>query len=41
MPSEMITLVKPMQSENADWPMLVTLEGMVALVRPMQLENAD
>ena len=36
----MVTLVKPLQSENAELPMLVTELGMVTEVRPLQPENA-
>jgi hypothetical protein len=32
----MVTLVRPLQSENAELPMEVTLLGMVTLVRPVQ-----
>ena len=35
--SGMVTLVKPVQPENAELPMLVTLSGMVTLVKPEQL----
>ena len=31
-----VTLVRPMQPENAKGPMLVTLPGIVTLVRPVQ-----
>ena len=33
-------LVRLLQSENAQLPMLVTLFGIVMLVRLLQLENA-
>ncbi len=35
-----VTLVKPLQPENAEDPMLVTLFGIVTLVKPLQPENA-
>ena len=35
------TLVRPLQRENAQSPMLVTLSGIVTLVRPLQSENAE
>ena len=35
----MVTLVSPVQPENALRLMEVTLEGMVTLVRPVQPEN--
>ncbi len=35
-----VTLVSPLQPENAYSPMLVTLAGMVTLVSPLQPENA-
>ena len=31
-----VTLVRPLQPENAESPMLVTLLGIVTLVRPLQ-----
>ena len=34
--SGIVTLVRPLQSENAHSPMLVTLSGIVTLVRPLQ-----
>ena len=37
----MVTLVRPLQPENAEYPMLVTLSPMVTLVRPLQPENAE
>jgi hypothetical protein len=37
----METLVRPVQPENADPPIEITLAGMVTLVRPVQPENAD
>ena len=36
----MVIEVKPEQSENAEFPMLVTLLGMVNEVKPEQPENA-
>ena len=36
----MVTLVRPLQPENARYPMLVTELGMVTLVRPLQPQNA-
>ena len=38
--SGIVTLVKPLQSLNADSPMLVTLFGIVTLVKPLQSSNA-
>ena len=38
--SGIVTLVRPLQLENALYPMLVTLSGIVTLVRPLQPENA-
>ena len=35
-----ITLVRPMQSENAQFPMFVTPLPIVTLIRPLQPENA-
>ena len=35
-----VTLIKPVQPENAKSPMLVTLVGIVTLIRPRQPENA-
>ena len=35
-----VMVIRPMQSENALFPMLVTLLGIVTLFRPVQLENA-
>ena len=35
-----VTLVRPLQLENASYPMFVTLFGIVTPVRPLQLENA-
>jgi len=32
--------VSPVQPENAEEPMLVTLDGMVMDVRPVQYQNA-
>ena len=31
-----VTLVKPLQSENTEFSMLVTLLGIVTLVKPLQ-----
>ena len=39
-PSSIVTLVKPLQPENAQAPMLVTESGIVTLVKPLQLRNA-
>ena len=36
-----VTLVRLLQPENADLPMLVTLAGILILVRLLQKENAD
>ena len=36
-----VMLVSPVQSENAEPPMLVTPSGMVILVSPVQYENAE
>ena len=36
----MVRLVKPVQPENAKYPMLVTELGMVMLVKPVQPSNA-
>ena len=36
----MVTLVRPVQPENADCPMRVTELGMVMLVRSVQSSNA-
>ena len=38
--SGMVTLVNPMQLENAELPMEVTELGIVTLVRPLQPSNA-
>ena len=35
-----VMLVKPVQPENALYPMLVTLFGIVTRVKAIQLENA-
>jgi len=35
-----VTLVRPVQPENARSPMLVTASPIVTLVRPVQPENA-
>ena len=32
-------LIRPLQSENASGPMLVTLDGIVTDVSPLQFEN--
>ena len=39
-PFPMVTLVRLLQPENAEYPMLVTLSGIVMLVRLLQPENA-
>ena len=36
-----VTLVSPLQPENAPSRMLVTLAGIVTLVSPLQPENAE
>ena len=36
-----VTLVSPLQSRNADAPMLVTLSGIITLVSPLQPQNVD
>lgn len=36
-----VTLVSPLQLENAEFSMLVTLSGIVILVRMLQPENAE
>ena len=36
-----MTLVKDVQLENADLPILVTLSGIVILASDVQLENAE
>ena len=36
-----VTLVTPLQPENAEEPMFVTLSGSVTLVRPLQPSNAE
>lgn len=38
--SGIVTLVSPLQWENAQDPMLVTPFGIVTLVSPLQWENA-
>ena len=38
--SGIVTLVRPLQPENAELLMFVTLAGIVTLVRPLQSENA-
>ncbi len=35
-----VTLVKPVQPQNASPPMLITLSGIVMLVKPVQSLNA-
>ena len=35
--SGIVTLVKPLQPEKAELPILVTLSGIVMLVSPLQL----
>ena len=37
----MVTLVKPLQPQNAPLPIEVTELGMVTLVKPMQKKNAS
>lgn len=37
----MDTFLRLVQFQNADWPMLVTLEGIITLARPEQPEKAD
>ena len=37
----MVIVVKPVQPENAELPILVTPLGMVIEVKPVQLENAE
>ena len=39
--SGIVTLVRPLQPENAEDPMLVTESGIVTLVSPLQLQNAS
>lgn len=39
--SGIVTLVKPLQSLNAELPMLVTLLGSMTLVIPSQPTNAE
>ena len=39
-PVGMVTLVRPLQPKNAQYPMLVTPVGMVTLVKPLQPKNA-
>ena len=36
-----VILVRPVQSRNAEEPMLVTLSGIVILVKPVQPEKAE
>ena len=36
-PFGIVTLVRPVQPEKADFPMLVTPSGIVTLVRPVHL----
>ena len=36
-----VTVVSPLQPENAYSPMLVTLDGIVTDVSPLQPENAE
>ena len=40
-PFSIVTLIKPVQSQNASTPILVTLSGIVILVKPLHSENAD
>ena len=37
----MVILVRPVQPENAELPMFVTLSGIVMFVRPEQPVNAE
>ena len=37
--SGIVTLVKPVQPENAKFPMVITPLGIVTLVKPVQPEN--
>ena len=37
----MVTLVRPVQPENAERPMVVTELPMLTLVKPLQPENAE
>jgi len=39
--SKKISSVRPVQSEKAEMPMLVTLEGIVTAVRPVQFKKAQ
>jgi hypothetical protein len=39
-PAGIVTLVRPLQLQNAPSPMLVTLLGIATLVKPLQLQNA-
>ena len=39
--SGIVTLVRPLHSENARDPMPVTLSGIVTLVRPLQPSNTE
>ena len=40
-PLPMVTLVSPVHSEKAEFPMLVTLSGMVILVNPVHPRKAE
>ena len=37
--SGIVTLVKPLQPENASYPMLVTESGIATLVKPLHQRN--
>jgi hypothetical protein len=37
--SGIVTLFKPLHSQNAELPMLVMLSGIVTLVKPLQYQN--
>ena len=37
----MVISSRPLQPENAESPMLVTLDGISMLVRPLQYQNAQ
>ena len=41
LPAATINSVKPLQPENAPFPMLITLSGIVMLVSPLQSLNAQ
>ena len=40
-PSGIVTLVSPVQKQNASWPIPVTPSGIVTLVSPVQSRNAS